>query len=250
MGIKNLVDSGELPDVEAPESVSAPEPFYFPYVNGGIVSHSIRPPGRFFRPSFRYGCSRCMVLNYLGYPMKGADITGIKRMDSGTSVHDKWEKYFKQSGILFSTKHRIWTADPPFSGEPDFVILNHETLQFYLIELKSREMYAFSKQSGALGGHILQWSLYAWMVSQFYGIPIEKGWIHYEELNFQAWKAFSMVLDKSWLEGVLKKYREWAAMGDKREIPAMECSGKPKGDKKFRWCPANIACLKLAESGA
>jgi hypothetical protein len=175
-----------------------------------------------------------------------------KRLDQGTAVHEKWERYFKQSGLLFSTKHKMRTSDPPFSGEPDFIIMDPEFRGIYVIELKSRDFFIFSKQFGALRGHIRQWGFYDWMVEQFYGVKPLGGWIHYEDLNRQEWKSYPMVRNENWLNNELNTYRGWAKIAEKcREdiklLPPLGCSGEKKGDQLFQRCPLRESCLELLE---
>lgn len=254
MGIGNLVETNGLEEIESGAESAAvippSRPFYYDYVEQGIMQENV---SGCFHPSFYYNCDRAMVLYISGGQGDKKSLSTKKRLDTGTAIHEKWEKYFFQSGLLVSTKHRIFTTDPPFSAEPDFIILNHKNMKIYLFELKSREFYAFGRQSSPLAYNARQWQIYSWMAEQWYGIPCcEIGWLHYEDLNLQGWKSYTMMRDQQFLDKELPRYRKWKELSLKKEIPDCTCLTKTgtfdaKG-KIAKSCPMKSACGKLFES--
>lgn len=246
MSIKDLFES--VPEiVSSDEKAVSVRPFYFDFVEQGILSHGKR--GRdhpYFHPSFYYPCLRCMVLSLLGHKMVGVSLSSFKRFDAGTYVHEKWFSDFNKSGLLFSSKHRIWIEEPaPVAAEPDIIVLNHATMELFQVEIKSRETHAFGRQAGPLASHVRQWQIYSYVAEKFYGIKCDRGWIHYEDINFQGWKAFPMVKDNAFVGGVLKKYAEIYEIAMSGVIPSRECSLKKRGDKLFNKCPARDICPDL-----
>lgn len=87
-------------------------------------------------------CEREIELGLLGH-RTAIPGSSRRRMDNGTDMHTRWERYFKDMQILVVKEAPVKLTDPMVSGRLDAVVQNPATGKLCLIELKSVNSHGF-----------------------------------------------------------------------------------------------------------
>ncbi len=158
----------------------------------------------------------------------------IRKLDAGKDMHNRYQQYFTNMGILVGSEIRLVIENPPIHGFIDAIIKSGG--REWLVELKSR--------GHEVGGikwedfrappieHEVQWQLYA-----KYNGPKE-GFILVENKSTNAIKIFDRQLDEAFLEPYLS---EWTNIINARTsgiIVAIPEGGCPN----TRWCGFKKLC--------
>ena len=144
----------------------------------------------FFSPSYVGKPDRELFLDYSGLRSEPIAPELRRILENGSSMHDRYAKYFRDMGILQSVEANVTWNSPPIRGRLDIVIITLDN-SLCLVEMKSKNNNLFSKMQIPDWGHIVQWGIYA-KLSQIYD-----GCILYENKDNQRLRIFQMLLTSS-----------------------------------------------------
>lgn len=102
-------------------------------------------PDLTIHPSWGGGeCPREIQLTMLGHRDK-IEPKSRRRMDNGTDAHTRWQRYFKEVGLLVDCEIRLNLTDPLWSGSADVILQNPVTGRKYVGELKTMHSRRWAK---------------------------------------------------------------------------------------------------------
>ena len=186
--------------------------------NKEMIERGIRP-GKFHPSNMGNNCDRLLYLNYHGMiPIdlyKPSDAQGIRRMDNGHYLENRYWKYFLKLNILIARETRVEIKHPPMSGRIDFTIQLPDRNNLTLLELKSINSRGFGQLTeNARADHIAQLQCYLNMSDNEHGI------ILYENKDNQKIKEFHIYKDEDfWNEDVVERCNNIMNMNKIPNIP-------------------------------
>ena len=204
---------------------------YFKKQNGVSV------PVGVFRPS---GISPCMRENqycYAGfakYPPHHP--IAVKSMKRGTEHHKIWEQIFIDAGmnVLSGKDFPLSHEHPLVRGTPDWLV-RHES-EIYLFEWKST-----ANTLDPDWGQLVQWSTYAYLLNDCYGIGVNKGWIVKENpINFGL-HPIPMLLEEDFVKDLFVNLKIVETSCDSMEMIRRDDRCGPGGEWKIS-CPLYSYC--------
>ena len=187
--------------------------------NEEMISRGVRK-GRFHPSNMGNNCDRLLYLNYHGMiPInlyKSADAQGIRRLDNGHYLENRFWKYFLKLNMLLARETRVEIQDPPMSGRIDFTIQLPDREYPTLLELKSINSRGFGQlDSSARKDHEAQLQCYLNMSDNEHGI------VFYENKDNQKFKEFHIYRDeKFWQEEVVERCHKIMEMKKIPKAPA------------------------------
>lgn len=169
-------------------------------------------PGKLY-PSSVHKCARALCYELLGYERPEMDARILKIMDNGNFVHDRYQKMWKEMGILVADELPIKEENLRISGRMD-ALLNIEN-HMAIGEIKSAGDSPFSKmkQSNTPDPkYVAQLQLYLHLSN------IDLGVIYIENKNTQDVLEFWVEYDASYCESLFKKLQTVREYADSNKI--------------------------------
>jgi hypothetical protein len=149
----------------------------------------------------------------------------LRIFDNGHSVHSRWGRYLKKSGLTIKHKKSFYMPRLKLIGTCDEIIEHSETRAVCIVELKSINPFSFNKLVSPKPEHVDQLLCYQ------AGLRILDGVILYECKGTQSIKLFAMPFDAvRWQEieqRLMRLRREAERRGTRRERtprPVIEAS--------------------------
>ena len=188
-----------------------------------------------FHPSYTNPCIRFWVLIFEGAESNPKNNgRGYRIFHNGTQVHDRWQGYFKEMGILVQKEVPVTLDDPiPIRGHADAII---EWSGKKLIELKSinpdgfilRQIHKKPKDDH-----------YSQIQQYMYGLDLDKGFIIYENKGTQDVLIFPVERDEDFLNKLIKKRKKIWELHKEGKRPARPY----KRDSRYcTWCDLEQYC--------
>lgn len=86
-----------------------------------------------------------------------------RRMDNGQDAHERWQRYFREKGILVASEWPVKSDDPSLSGRIDLILQNPFTGALAAGEIKTTNTRKFSQLPTATGDRAVNArGLYSW----------------------------------------------------------------------------------------
>lgn len=195
-----------------------------------------------FSPStIGYGHGTCARYWYMAFTgaefVDKNDALGIANMSNGSSVHERLQKLFRESGILVDEEVEVKLSDPPVRGFIDIMIRwNGEVVPG---EIKSARQEAFIYRQTTMkpsANHLIQLLIYL----KATGKP--EGFLYYENKNSQEFLVIPVQMNEK-NEALLEDVFNWM-----REVYRnYESGGLPirpfrKNNKICKACPLFEEC--------
>jgi CRISPR/Cas system-associated exonuclease Cas4 (RecB family) len=204
-----------------------------------------RPMRMKLHPSTIGMCQRKIVFDMLMVPKEQPGSRLMRIFDNGHSLHHRYEKLFKEMGILVKDEMKL-EADN-ISGHTDAWIrvfsMESPQGQDYLVELKSAFSKSFEwmqKNNKPKNEHRDQLTFYLHLVRK-QGIPIDKGIILVENKDTQEIWEFEMAYDPV-LGHRLEEKANWCiSLAQARTVPPIPPKHTPSY-YKCGMCDYNIYC--------
>lgn len=134
-------------------------------------------------------CPRDIQLGMLGH-RPGIKGDSRRRMDNGTLLHERWERYLKETGVMVASEVPIKLSDPVVSGRLDAILQHPEEGHFTVVEIKSVNSRGFKTLPSSTPDRKVNFNLLTrW--NQPYGLSYCKQLLWY--LTYGRWngKEFS-----------------------------------------------------------
>jgi CRISPR/Cas system-associated exonuclease Cas4 (RecB family) len=162
-----------------------------------------------FYPSDDKMCARYWVYLFRGVPIEqNHDARLLRIFDMGNDVHERYERYFREMGILIEAEMKVPDRDgyPKVRGYIDDVIKWGGGEGRAIVEMKSIGDRGFDfriKYKKPKKDHIHQIQMY------MHYTQIHDGMVVYENKNTQQILVFTVEYDEEYCEKVMKKYRKF-----------------------------------------
>lgn len=151
-------------------------------------------------PSSLYKCSRQILYEMLGYKKEMPDPRIFMIMDNGNYVHERYEKLFKEAGILIASEAPIKDETLRISGRIDAIISVNDVMA--IAELKSANSKTFEsmrKSNSVDIKYLSQIQLYMHLTGFDLGVVVVENKDTQEILEF--WTEY----DEEMAKGIIKK---------------------------------------------
>lgn len=157
-----------------------------------------------FHPSMHQVCPRWWYLMFRGVEVSPNIPSRIYRIfDNGHSMHERYQSYFKEMGILIGREVPVRLSEPvPVVGSADAII---DWGGHKLVELKSISPDAFQYRrvyNKPKDQHVEQAQVY------MYALKLDSGFIIYEEKGSQEILIFDIKRDDNLIEKRLKRWSD------------------------------------------
>lgn len=150
-------------------------------------------------------CERELELGMLGYRPAFSG-PSRRRMDNGTDMHKRWERYFGEAQLLAAAELPVKADDPVVSGRLDVVLKNPATGRLVLGEIKSvnsygyrqlpRSMSDWTKNAASLAAWNNPWGRryllqFCWYLKygRLHGSGFDEGFFLFENKDTQDYKV-------------------------------------------------------------
>lgn len=178
-------------------------------------SKALREAGKFkFYPSSIAKCRREIVYQMLGYPKQDIPTRVLRIFDNGDSMHERYQNWFAEMGILISPELPLKNEELCISGRTDALIRINDEL--VLVELKSANDRSFGwmvKKNEPKEDYVMQLQLYLHLTG------IDKGIILIENKNDQTILEFPIAYDKEMSNELINKIKYCVDHAKSNEIP-------------------------------
>ena len=199
-----------------------------------IVKDRIKNKTFKFSPSSVAKCSREVVYAMLGYPKTEIPTRVLRIFDNGDSMHERYQNWFGEMGILISPELEIYDEDLGVSGRTDALIrLDNELI---LVELKSANWRAFERMQKTREpkeDYVLQLQLYLHLTG------IEKGIILIENKNDQSILEFAVTYDIDIANKLIHKINKCLDHARNGALPERDYE---KSSFECKYCDFNTLC--------
>lgn len=193
-----------------------------------------------FYPSYANKCSRYIVMEMLGYPKPPKPARVIRIMENGNSMHERYQTWFKEMGILVDNEFSIKFPEYRISGRIDSIITTKDIIpnidDIAIVELKSANEKKFKEMAKINEPHqdyYAQIQLYMELLKIPYGI------IFIENKNTQEVLEFLVDYDPAYGNKLLKKVAYVNDCVTKKELPRREYA---ESSYECRWCDHRDRC--------
>lgn len=187
-----------------------------------------------FYPSSIGKCSREIVYAMLGYSKPEIPSRVLRIFDNGDSMHERYQNWFGEMGILISPELPIKDEELGISGRTDALIRINDEL--VLVELKSsntRQFERMQKEGLPKEEFSKQLQLYLHLTG------IKKGIILIENKNDQSILEFTEDYDNELANELIKKIKDCIWHAKENLIPERPFA---KTSFECRYCDFNIEC--------
>jgi CRISPR/Cas system-associated exonuclease Cas4 (RecB family) len=183
-----------------------------------------------FYPSSMSRCCRYLVYDMLGYkkPLKEPKLLRI--MENGNSMHDRYQNWFKEIGVLVENESEIKVPELHVSGRIDSIIKLPDIDDYIIVELKSANDGKFNKMVKNNAPHkdySDQIQLYMELLEMPYGI------ILVENKNDQEVLEFWIERDIEYGKELIKKIETVNEHVAQKKLPRRE---HPKYSYECKYC--------------
>jgi len=201
-------------------------------------------------------CLKSLYYSFHRMPRKPKDPRIIKILDNGTSMHERYNHYAQEAGILIAKDMRLIHEEYRVRSYLDQLVLIDNKL--LIIELKSMNNDKFNKLMGRpLDAHRQQLQMYMWLINELFinknyleedkwifdkykdYFPITKSIIVVENKNNQFVEEFSIKYDEELMQSILKTIKKLFSYVDNNKLPQR---GFDKDSQECRWCDYNKIC--------
>jgi hypothetical protein len=187
-----------------------------------------------FYPSSIGKCPREIVYAMLGYPRPEIPSRVLRIFDNGDSMHERYQNWFAEMGILISPELPIKDDELGISGRTDALIrLNDELI---LVELKSSNANQFERMQKA-GAPREEFSQQLQLYLHLTGI--KKGIILIENKNDQSILEFEEEYDNTMANELVRKIRSCIHHAKEGTLPDRPFN---KSSFECRYCDFNTEC--------
>ncbi|SFJ65057.1 CRISPR/Cas system-associated exonuclease Cas4, RecB family [Paenibacillus sp. UNC496MF] len=209
------------------------------------LKHDTRPM-RKFHPSTIGMCQRRIVFDMLMVPYKPHESQLVRIFENGHSMHHRYEKLFKDMGILVQAEMKLENED--ISGHTDALVKIQSFMnpfgEYYLIELKSAFSKSFEwmqKNNSPKAEHKAQLTFYLYLAQTMLNLDVRKGIIFVENKDTQEVWEHHLDYDPRFGEQLMEKARTLIQLAKERRLPEI-----PKGHTpsfyKCAQCNYNFYC--------
>lgn len=225
--------------------------------------YSSRSPERWVKPDLTihpsaagHECPRAIELQLLGH--RGAvKERNRRRMDNGSDAHRRWQRDFREMGLLVAHEHPVSHDDPVISGSMDLVLRNPLTGSVAFGEIKTTNTRKFGQlpqasqdraanARGMRSWHrdwFVQFTLYC-EYGRYNGAGPDERFFLIENTDNQDYRII-------WVEPTPDQVEEAKRAPAEAQVAAR--SGKvivrpfEKGSKACQWCDHAQVCDLLSE---
>jgi len=193
-----------------------------------------------FYPSSANKCSRYIVYDMLGYPKPPKEPKLIRIMENGNSMHERYQTWFEEMGILVANEFPIKVPELRISGRLDSIITTKDIIpgvdDVAIVELKSANDKKFAqmvKSNEPNPDYYAQIQLYMELLKIPYGL------IFIENKNNQEILEFLVDYDPEFGKRLLEKVVMVNDCVTKKELPRREYI---KSSYECKWCDYHDTC--------
>lgn len=168
-----------------------------------------------FSPSYTQTCKRWWYLIFDGADSVPKIEPRVHRIfDTGHSMHERYNDYFKAMGILVATEVEFFIKHPvPMKGRADGII-NWGGNKLFELKSMGTEGFQYRKLfKKPKDDHYAQAQLY------LYALKLDEGFVIYEDKSNQDNLFFPIERDDVVLDKLFKRYKKWYTNIEKRELP-------------------------------
>ncbi len=177
-----------------------------------------------FHPSSISKCSRAIVYEMLGYPPEPRPASFIRIFRNGDSMHERYQAWFKDMGILVATEVAVEDEDLRISGRVDAILdiglidpsLGGGNAVAELKSAKAKNFYYMKKTSTPSQTYIEQICLYLHL------LKLDKGVIIVECKDDQELLEFWLDYDENLARRLIDKIKFVNLCIDTNQIPLRE----------------------------
>ena len=197
-----------------------------------------------FYPSDDKMCARYWVYLFRGVPIEqNHDARLLRIFGMGNDVHERYEKYFRDMGILIESEMKVPDREgyPKVRGYIDDVIKWKDGKA--IVEMKSIGDRGFDfrlKYKKPKKDHIHQIQMYL----HYSQIPV--GMVFYENKNTQQTLCFTVPYDEEYCEKVFKKYRLFTEVYEEGILPVRPYK---RTSKHCEYCRVRELCWNDKDQG-
>lgn len=231
---------------------------YLPIINEAIVrkneeynEHRRSRSKKAVHPSgIHKACLRQLYYAFNKTPQRVKTAKKYRRLDAGNDMHNKYDRYAKQAGILVKKEMKLRNKEHKIRARLDQLILLPGNIEqpLRIIELKSMQEDLFKALNGNPHySHICQINMYMWLINEMfknkvknkifteYGhlFPITKGAVVIENVNTCDADEFLIEYDENLVQTLLKKASELILVSENTEPPPR---GSDYNSRDCKWC--------------
>lgn len=226
----------------------------------------------YFHPSEFYQCVRKLAYKYYGVNGDRKIKPDLQRVfDNGDHMHFRYTKYFENIGILYG----VWKCKNPLCGEKfgldkklgipkpsdnctkcgcseyEYIEVSAEDEEhmmrghidgvlkiadeFCVIDYKSMHANQFSRLRDPLDKHIIQISIYLWL------LDLKSGFLLYENKDSQKIKLFEIAYSDKLITKILNRLEMLEGIVAKRKLPKRPYD---KDSSQCKACEFRVICWK------
>jgi len=195
-------------------------------------SKSKRSSTKSIHPSTLVICPRRVYYYLMEEPFELVkDPRGLRILENGTKVHERFQTYFQEAGILLASESSIKNEDLWLSGKIDAIVTMENTK--YVVELKSIQSGKFKCLTSPLKAHMEQIQLY------MHCTGIHKGIVIYENKDTQETCEFEVNYDPEIANSLINRILTIQDAVKTKQPPARVCKNIEEGKWKFcEYCPS------------
>lgn len=172
-------------------------------------------------PSSIHKCSKALCYELLGYEKPLLDPRILRIMDNGNYMHERYQKMFKELGILVTEEAPIIYEELNISGRLDAIIMIDNNIA--IAELKSCGENPFNKMKEANEPdpkYVAQIQLYMHITG------VDLGVIYVENKNTQDVLEFWLSYDEEYCKKLLRKLKTVLAYVEKNSVIPREIAAE------------------------
>jgi CRISPR/Cas system-associated exonuclease Cas4 (RecB family) len=227
----------------------------------------------YFHPSEFSDCVRKITYLHMGEVGNNKISGDLQRVfDNGHGMHHRYAEYLSDMGLAYG----VWKCKNPFCNEEygrgellgipkredpcdkcgcsdysyeEVQVFSEEYMfkghvdgifkladEFYVVDYKSMFSFQFKKLSGPLEKHVIQLTIYIWL------LDLKSGFLLYENKDDQKIKMFEVTRNEKLIESIKKRAKKLMHVLDEDLLPKRPYANK--NDKHCKQCPFKTMCWK------